>query len=244
MVGRRWIFGACVLLAGCNLLSGVADLATGPENGMGLDADAASRAAFGEGGGEDGGSESTSSPDARSDDARGSANDATLDASVDVDSSKPRPDGGLFVFVTSAQVTGDLKGIAGADVVCKVAAAGAGLGGMWTAWLTSNAGTGSSRLAGAGPWYLVTGELVASSKMQLASFGSLSHAIDRDELGTMRIGSPVWTGGMFALQTCTDWTSAAAGAGTTGSTQFATAEWQQFSTAACNTTHRLYCFED
>jgi hypothetical protein len=32
--------------------------------------------------------------------------------------------------------------------------------------------------------------------------------------------------------------------GGTGNTQFATPEWRQFGTAACNTTHRLYCFEN
>jgi hypothetical protein len=64
-------------------------------------------------------------------------------------------------------------------------------------------------------------------------------------MGVMRISSPVWTGGPFGALTCADWSSAAASTmGTTGSTQFATPSWQESATAACSTTHRLYCFEN
>jgi hypothetical protein len=60
------------------------------------------------------------------------------------------------------------------------------------------------------------------------------------------MSSPVWTGmGGFAFSSCADWTSAAStAAGTTGSTQYATAAWQEQTSAACNLTQRLYCFEN
>lgn len=236
MAGRRWVIGACAMLAGCNLLSGAADLVTGSGDGGPVDVvPDGSIAPDGGTGGKDG------SIDAR-DGAVGPIPDASVDA---MDGGPSRPDGGRFVFVTSTQTTGDLMGVAGADTSCTSLAASAGLGGAWMAWVSTMASSAPSRLTSAGPWYLVTGALVAASKAELTAFGVIEHAIDRDERGTMRINSPVWTGGSFGFLNCSDWTSAAAGmSGTTGTTQFATMEWQQMGTATCDLTHRLYCFEN
>ena len=244
MAGRRWLIGACAMLAGCNLLSGAADLATGPDQEVlagdsegGLDGsqdpDAPANAS-----GQDG------SPDATSTKDGGTM--PTADSSIDaMDASPPRPDGGRFVFVTSTQTTGDLGGVAGADKSCTTIAATAGLGGVWIAWVDTTASAASSRLTSAGPWYLVTGARVAASKATLTGFTPLDRPIDRDEHGAQRINSPVWTGDSFGFMDCNNWSSAVSSMnGGTGSTQFATPEWRQFGTAGCNTTHRLYCFEN
>jgi hypothetical protein len=243
MVGRRWGIGACVMLAGCNLLSGAADLVTGAD-----DAGPGSPGALdgavtpdGEALGPDGGDGSDGTVEGKDGAVRPGS-----DASDASDAGPPpRPDGGRFVFVTSGQTTGDLKGAAGADMTCGAIATDAGLGGVWMAWVTTSAGGASTRLTSAGPWYLVTGTRVATSKAELSNVSMLEHAIDRDELGGMRINSPVWTGGSFVFASCTDWTSAAPGAvGTVGNTQFTNPAWQEMTTVPCNTLHRLYCFEN
>lgn len=248
MAGRRWVIGACVMLAGCNLLSGAADLVAGTDDGGPGSA----------GGGPDGsvtpdgeaavGPDGTAQNDGAIVDGKDGAvrpgADGASDAS-DASPPPPRPDGGRFVFVTSTQATGDLKGVAGADMTCGAIATDAGLGGVWMAWVSTSASGASTRLTSAGPWYLVTGTLVATSKSELSNVSMLQHPIDRDELGGMRTSSPVWTGGTFGFVTCTDWTSLAPGAvGTVGNTQFANISWQEMTTVACSTTHRLYCFEN
>jgi hypothetical protein len=246
MSGRRWlnrtVMGACAMLAGCNLLSGAADLV--------LDPDAASLVDV-EGGGGPGGPDGPDSAmrggqDGPVDPGDGGPLPMTDGATVDaMDAAPPRPDGGRFVFVTSTQLIGNLGGVAGADTSCTTIATSAGLGGAWMAWVSTPASAASSRLTSAGPWYLVTGVRVAASKAVLAaSFGAIEHAIDRDELGGQRINSPVWTGGSVPSD-CSDWTSGVANTfGTTGNTQYANFEWESLGNAMCNTTHRLYCFEN
>lgn len=244
MAGRRWLIGACAMLAGCNLLSGAADLVTGPDQ-----ATVAGDIEAGLDGSRDPDSDTAVGPDG-SRDAEGANDGGTLpipDSSSDaMDASPPRPDGGRFVFVTSTQSDGNLGGVAVADQSCTMVAASAGLGGVWIAWVGTPASAPSLRLTSAGPWYLVTGARVAASKAALTGFAPIDRPIDRDEQGVQRINSAVWTGGGFGgFGDCTSWTSAgAAMMGGTGNTQFATPEWRQFGTAACNTTHRLYCFEN
>jgi len=235
MGGRRWVIGACAMLAGCNLLSGAADLVAGPDDGTpggaGIDG---SLGPDGATGGTDG-----------SVDAKDGAVRPMLDGSAALDAGVPRPDGGRLVFVTSVETNGALSGVAGADTQCASLAASAGLGGAWTAWVSSVASTAPSRLTSAGPWYLVDGTLVATSKAELAGFGMIEHAIDRDEQGATHTNSAVWTGGAFGYANCNDWSSLAPGAvGTTGSTQLSGPGWQEMSTAACSSTHSLYCFEN
>jgi hypothetical protein len=244
MLGRRWLCGACAMLAGCNLLSGAADLVAGADPGTSGDVDAGfdgSLAAAGDssGGGPDGSRDATTT----SDGGTLPIPDAAIDA---LDASPPRPDGGRFVFVSSTQTTGDLGGVAGADMSCTTFAVNAGLGGVWMAWVSTGASAASSRLTSAGPWYLVTGARVAASKAALAGNAALEHPIDRDEQGVQRISSPVWTGtGLGNFGDCSSWTSPLASImAETGSTQYASLQWQQLGSAACSTTHRLYCFEN
>ena len=241
MLGRRWLFGACAMLAGCNLLSGATDLVTGAEPGVIGDRDAGLDGALDRGGDTGGGG-----PDG-SRDAMTTNDGGTLpDAAFNLDASPP--DGGRLVFVTSAQTAGNLGGVPGADQSCTTYAANAGLGGAWMAWVTTAASPASSRLTSAGPWYLVTGERVAASKATLAGATTLDRPIDRDEHGVQRINSPVWTGlssGGNGGGDCSNWTSTFVSlTGAAGDTQYASFAWQQFGNAACSTAHRLYCFQN
>src|SRR5262245_46996381 len=60
------------------------------------------------------------------------------------------------VFVSEASHHGDLGGPAGADRLCGEAASAAGLGGEWTAWV-STAEVNAIQRVSEGPWYLVDG---------------------------------------------------------------------------------------
>jgi hypothetical protein len=241
MRGRRWLFGVCALLAGCNLLSGATDLVTGVDPGVIGDVDA----------GFDGslapdGDISSVGPDGSRDAMTTNDQGPLLDAALDQDASLP--DGGRYVFVTAAQTSGDLGGVVGADKTCTMFAASAGLGGVWMAWVTTAASPASSRLTSVGPWYLVTGERVAATKSTLMGATTLDRPIDRDAHGVQQINSPVWTGlpiGGSAGGDCSNWTSTfVATNGGTGDTQYASFAWQQSGSAACSTAHRLYCFEN
>jgi hypothetical protein len=111
MVGRRWLFGACAMLAGCNLLSGASDLVTGADPGASGDVDAGLDGALAPDG-----DTSSGGPDGSSDAMTTNDRGPLPDAAFDQDASPP--DGGRLVFVTSAQMAGNLGGVAGADQTC------------------------------------------------------------------------------------------------------------------------------
>lgn len=100
----------------------------------------------------------------------------TLDAGPDAESPSeggPLPDagalpdaeagasgGGARVFVTATSYAakslgGGASRVAGADGFCANAAAAAGLGGNWVAWLSTSTVNAIDRVTGTGPWYLV-----------------------------------------------------------------------------------------
>jgi hypothetical protein len=233
MSGRCWTVGACVLLAGCNLLSGAGDLSTTGDPSAGAAGDA------GGPGDRDGASADVELGDAALPDAGAGAPDGPSDAAV------PRPTGGRFVFVSSAQMTGKIGGIAQANAMCTTLAAKAGLGGTWIAWLAEDgSGSAQSRLTFSGSWHLVTGERVAASKAALG--GSLEHAVDRTESGAAVTNGSAWTGvaPLFGLD-CDGWSFGMdAIEGSIGDSSSTTKSWQASSSAACDTMHRLYCFEN
>lgn len=169
------------------------------------------------------------------------AADATPDSKADVDAARQ-----LRVFLSSTKRDGRFGNLAVADVICGDLAKNAGRAGKWVAWLSNKNGIDAiDRLTSQGPWYLVTGELVASGKAQLAS-GSLAHAIDRDQQGTtVPPADGAWTGtnpnGLFSGLDCNAWgpgTQADVGDGT-----FSDSRWTSFVKDACDTLHRFYCFE-
>jgi hypothetical protein len=135
-------------------------------------------------------------------------------------------------FVTSAtSVTGDLRGLAGADATCQRLAAAAGhVGRTWRAYLSverdasnNNQPTHARDRIGAGPWHNANLALVANNVTELhARTGDASVFIDErgQRINGQWTGSPgpvehdVLTGsnadGTVAVGlTCADWTSAA-----------------------------------
>jgi hypothetical protein len=168
---------------------------------------------------------------------------AEVDARADADAAPV----GLRVFVSSSLSAGNLGGLGAADVTCTNLATTAKLGGKWAAWLSDNGGAGPhaiDRVTSAGPWRLVSGELVASTKAGLAS-GTLAHAIDHDEKGTAVPSSRVWTGtgpdGQFFAKDCDKWTTGTNGR--VGVTSAVDATWTSADADDCSGQRRIYCFE-
>ncbi len=240
MAHRRVIVLACIVLAGCNLLSGAADLTTTddvtPDPGDGAAADAASKLPFD--GGPGPGLDATKA-------------DASSDAFVEaaLEGGFLRPDGGRFVFASSTLSTGDLDGTVKADERCTALAASAGLGGTWIAWLSTEGNNTSpaSRLPIGTTWYLVTGERVGSRSALTGSSAQLDHSIDRTELGVAVVNGRAWTGGiiLFNKNDCEGWTASGAGpTGGVGSTSATDIQWMFSGNAvSCSSMQRLYCFE-
>lgn len=213
---------AAAMLAACNAITGASSLRPEPGEGDAEGSDAAAPVAE---------ADATPDPDPEGDagrDAPGPAIDA----------------GAPIVFVTTASFTGDLGGTSGADQKCNAAAAGAGLGGVFVAWLFTSGASAPSRLQGDGPWHLVTGTRVTVSKQALASTGP-EVPIDRDENGDL-VGGAVWTGipfgGGMGLGDCNGWTDALfSSAGYAGST-LDTTEWTSTTPTSCSAKNHLYCF--
>jgi hypothetical protein len=186
-------------------------------------------------GGSDAGPD-TSGPAA---DGGGGGGDAAVDAA------EPRK----RVFVTSTTTVALFSatgGITKADELCENLAGNAGLVGSFVAWLSDSSTHASDRLDDQ-PYYLVDGTtLVALGKSALTS-GTLAAPINRDAKNNAVTGT-VWTGttaaGKRSNDVCVDWT--AAGGAQTGTVGLATAtdgKWTEHDGAACNSEHRLYCFE-
>jgi hypothetical protein len=155
---------------------------------------------------------------------------------------------GPRVFVSSTTTkAGAINGLAGGDALCTSLATAAGLGGTWAAWLSNhdNGPHAIDRVTGAGPWRLVSGELVASSKVALAS-GTLLHAIDHDEKGVAVAAGRVWTGtgtdGKYSTNDCERWTPAG-GNGRVGATDAVDATWTTVGVDDCQNPRRIYCFQ-
>ncbi len=229
---------ACSALVACNALTGVSDLAIGEEGGAPLPGT--------EAGATDAAEDvvTVSTPDATVADVTTEA-DAKKD--VTADAGPPRPDGGRFVFATTATTQGNLSGLAGADFLCNQSASVAGLGGTWVAWLSTTTVDALSRLTAAGPWYLVTGTLV-SDKAGLQA-DNLAHSIDRTELGMLPPDDErAWTGtrnGAYFNVSCQNWTSSTtATSGNAGSTKLMGAGWTATGAPNCGTALHVYCFEN
>ncbi|MCX4243061.1 DUF1554 domain-containing protein [Paraliomyxa miuraensis] len=153
----------------------------------------------------------------------------------------------LRVFVTSQTHNGAYGGTAGADTLCNDLATAAGLGGTFTAWLSTDTEDAAARIDPTGaPYVLVDGTIIATDLADLLD-GSLDAPIDVDETGTMVFGD-VWTGtladGTAAPVHCIDWTQGASPlTGRCGSSATTTTAWTDNITPTCGAGLRLYCFE-
>lgn len=162
------------------------------------------------------------------------------------------------VFVTSTTHDGSfVNGARGADDVCQARANAAGLDGMYIAWLSEGTVDTQARdriFQAATAYRLVNGTKVADNWDDLSD-GSLDHAIDRDENGTLRSGTDnVWTGtanngsgvaGTSPNTRCDGWTSDSSGhGGRVGSSSASNGDWTNTGNdAACNQNNRFYCIE-
>ena len=155
------------------------------------------------------------------------------------------------VFVTSTSYVSPWGGgLAGADTICNSHAAGAGLDGTFTAWLSDSTTDAATRLVD-GPWKLVDGTPVANSIADLTD-GTIQNAISLNELGGNAIFA-AWTGTRAdgtALDGfhCSSW-SPGADVATVGSplaTDAAwTDSWTTFSAfSLCTSPRAFYCFQN
>jgi hypothetical protein len=243
MSGRRWIIVASVMLAGCNLLSGAADLSA-----AGGDSPIDPEVTDGAAPAEDARDEAvTALMEGGSSDATRFFGDGASDASLDAEDAT-FADAGQAAFVSSTTTTGAMNGLFGADKMCSDLATSAGLGGTWVAWLGTNASPPGTRLTFAGPWHLVSGQQIAKTRaLLITSPFTLEHPIDRDERGIPVSNATAWTGpfGLLALGDCSMWNVASAGPTSyIGSTAAIDQSWTESTTAACSTAHHLYCFQN
>lgn len=240
MRARRAItVGALVAAAGCNSLTGAADVSFLEPEEQQLEEDA-------------GGTELPAPKDSGA-----SARDVSsgpVDAGVADADAEAGYTGPLRAFVTAATWTGNLGGVAGADQKCKDAAIAANLGGsgIWVAWISINGAAAVSavdRLTSTGPWQMVDGTVIATDKADLTD-GQLAAALRRDEKNEV-VGAAndrTWTGtradGTPGQNDCAKWTAGnGQNAGTVGEANQANGNWSNLGPETCNNDNRLYCFE-
>ncbi len=203
-------------------------------------------------------------PDAQSDAPLGSdASDSSVMADADgsalVDASGDGFDGSLpyrRVFVTSHPYAPNFGGVAGGDAICNTVATGAGLGGIWAAWLSDSTSSATSRLEHASvPYQLLDGTEIAMNWAQLTS-GHLENLIDKDEHKALQTTPPyVYTGtnsdGTTASGlTCNDWNyddsdcNSPVYYGAAGDMDVATLQWSYaVQSGCCGAGQLLYCVE-
>lgn len=168
------------------------------------------------------------------------------DAGADATDAQPDANRTLRTFVTSQTRPGNLGGVAGADALCAQLATAANLTGTFRAWLSVAGTPAADRITSNGPWQLVTGEVVATTKAQLTS-GQLQRALNKDEKGATppAVEDRVWTGtngqGQAAGADCNGWMGG--GAGRVGEAEHANQQWTTLTDEACTEVNRVYCFE-
>lgn len=195
------------------------------------------------------------------------ASDASVQDASDGGSANKR------VFVTSERFSGALalaadttatQIVARVDGKCQMAADAVNLGGKWKAWISASDGTttvhaidhvGQTR----GPFYRLDGKVVFVRLYDTTSVAPLADRLLTENRTPLVEGdydaARVWTGtglsGRATVSSCEiggrSWRySASDGIGTSGTPldQGITGEWTISGSGACNTTRRLYCFED
>ncbi|MCP3931938.1 MAG: DUF1554 domain-containing protein [Bacteroidetes bacterium] len=159
--------------------------------------------------------------------------------------------GAKQVFITNAPYQGNLGGLKGADFICNVLASQANLSGSYKAWLSENNNSPGNRfIKSSWPYVLVDGTVVAQNWNDLVD-GSIAGSINLDQNGDSRLGT-VWTGtktdgsAYSSTDQCSTWRSiSASDYGLVGHNDrfLEDYQWTSYSTFSCNSTSRLYCFE-
>ena len=163
--------------------------------------------------------------------------------------------GPKIVFITDQTFTGNLGGLAGADLICQDSANMGGLGGLFKAWLSDHTNSASSRLTHSGYQYaLPNGNPVADNWQQLTS-GFLQNPLNVDQFGYLRLDAlDVWTGTTRYGQSstnanglmCGGWTVEVHDVATyaiAGSAQYTNFMWTQTGLRQCSFPARLYCIQ-
>jgi len=144
------------------------------------------------------------------------------------------------VFVTSTTYNGNLGGLSGADAKCQTQADAAGLGGTWTAFLSSSTVSINNRIADHA-YYLIDEVTKVVDNLADLLDDSLDHAINKTEYGVAPLSYPTYT-----YTGCTDWTSAihcscCAPQGNNGASNLV---WDSHYCGSCDDYAKLYCFEN
>jgi hypothetical protein len=160
--------------------------------------------------------------------------------------------GACLVFVTSAELSGDLGGLDGADAVCQQLAQANSLPGTYRAWLSDETGSPSTRFVqSSGPYVLRNGTVVANTWADLTD-GPLLAPIEITEEHSAVVGGRTWSNterdGLPLLSNqkhCNNWTSAADPfIGHFGRAFASNSEWTDSrSFLPCEQTAHLYCFQ-
>ncbi len=160
------------------------------------------------------------------------------------------PPGSKRVFITSAEPTGSLGGLTGADALCTTTAAPLG-GGPWKAWLSTTTVNAIDRITGSGPWFDTTGVVAFASRAQLSTMPAVS--LWYDETGDFLSSDKIWTGTGFGgtylaaltgTTPCAEWTSGAmSGQAKVGQVGRSDAAWTAQSNTTCDQPSHLICFE-
>jgi len=152
----------------------------------------------------------------------------------------------LHAFVSSSVLSGALGGVAGADQKCNALAVAAGLNGTYRAWISVAGTNAADRITSNGPWYLVGGQLVATTKAELVG-GNLKHGVDHDEKNVRAPNAEdrVWTAtapdGTFNGPECGVWSGA--GQARVGEAEYTDGRWTSSTVEVCGQVNRVYCFE-
>lgn len=158
----------------------------------------------------------------------------------------PVQTGPLKAFASSEIVSGALGGLAGADALCNKLAKAAALPGTYVAWISVSGTNAVDRVKSNGPWQLVNGTTVATTKADLTK-GSLTSRFDKDEKGATPPAAEdrVWTAtsanGTFSGPDCNGWTGG--GSGLVGEAEQTNGGWTALTNEACSEVNRVYCLQ-
>lgn len=162
------------------------------------------------------------------------------------------------VFVSSSTHTGDLGGIAGADMICQELGAAVDAGSTWRAFLSTSTTDAVDQLTTNGPFVRAsdTSVIIADDLADLLD-GDIDNPILLDESGNP-VGPSAWTGSTDDGTTdpagghCTDWTTSQGGlppqySGAFGnpfiSVEVPINSWIAHGFGECTNAFHLYCFE-
>lgn len=166
-----------------------------------------------------------------------------------------------YVFTSSQLYSGDMGGIAGANVLCDSLAADAGLTGSYRAWLSADVGGSPAQnfTRTGGRWVLVDGTYVAEDWADLTD-GLLGWNIELTEFGTepppaynFCNANQVWSnttpeGTMYdSTYDCTNWTIDNTNPSAWGRWDRSSTEWTQAcfggNQGGCDEQAPIMCFE-